>query len=114
MNAVLNKNAERFRKFNVVEELEVGKKENVKDKQEKRMKDVELRLISELLRNSRRSHRELSTAVGVSQPTVSRVLRNLEKGGFIRNYTILPDFGKLGYSLLAITFPPNPNWYKSG
>ena len=68
------------------------------------LKDVELRLISELLKDSRRSDRELAKAIGVSQPTVSRTLPKLEKKGFIRNYTIMPDFGKLGYSVLAITF----------
>lgn len=72
--------------------------------QEKGLKDVQLRLISELLKNSRRSDRELAKAIGVSQPTVSRILAKLEKEGFIRNYTIIPDFGKLGYSILAIIF----------
>ena len=68
------------------------------------MKDIELRLISELLKNSRRSDRELSKVLNVSQPTVSRTLAKLKKEGFIRRYTILPDFAKLGYELLAITF----------
>lgn len=43
------------------------------------MKDVELKLISELLKNSRRSDRELAKTLGVSQPTVSRTLKRLEK-----------------------------------
>jgi len=72
--------------------------------QERNLKSVELRLISELLKNCRRSDRELAKAIGVSQPTVSRTLIKLQKGGFIRNYTIIPDFAKLGYSMLAITF----------
>jgi len=68
------------------------------------MKDVELRLISELMRNSRRSDRELAKAIGVSQPTVSRLIKKLESQGVIKEYTIIPDFSKLGYGLLAITF----------
>jgi DNA-binding Lrp family transcriptional regulator len=68
------------------------------------MKDVELRLISELMRNSRRSDRDLVKAIGVPQPTVSRMMKKLEKEGFIKEYTIIPDFRKLGFSLLAITF----------
>jgi len=68
------------------------------------LKDVELKLLSELLRNSRRSDRELAKVLGVSQPTVSRIIAKLKKEGFIRNYTIIPDFAKLGYGLLAITF----------
>lgn len=69
----------------------------------KPLKDIELRLMSELLRNSFRSDRELAKAIGVSQPTVTRARAKLQKEGYIREYTILPDFGKLGYSLLAIT-----------
>jgi DNA-binding Lrp family transcriptional regulator len=68
------------------------------------MKDVELKLISELMKNSRRSDRELAKAVGVSQPTVSRLVKRLEKDGIIKEYTMIPDFRKLGYQLLALTF----------
>lgn len=68
------------------------------------MKETELKLISELLKDSRRSDRELAKAIGVSQPTVSRMIKRLEKERIIRGYTVVPDFSKLGYSLLAITF----------
>jgi DNA-binding Lrp family transcriptional regulator len=68
------------------------------------MKDVELRLISQLMKNSRRSDRELAKALGVSQPTVSRTIKKLEKDGIIREYTMIPDFAKLGYELMSTTF----------
>lgn len=67
------------------------------------MKDVELRLISELMKNSRRSDRELAKVLGVSQPTVSRTIKKLEKEGYIKEYTIIPDFSKLGYEIMGIT-----------
>lgn len=67
------------------------------------MKEVELRLVSELMKNSRRSDRELAKAVGVSQPTISRMIRRLEKQGVIREYTMVPDFAKIGYGLLTVT-----------
>jgi DNA-binding Lrp family transcriptional regulator len=67
------------------------------------MKDVELRLIAELMKNSRRSDRELARALGVSQPTISRMIRKLEKEGYIKEYTIIPDFSKLGYEIMGIT-----------
>ena len=70
----------------------------------KPLKEVELSLMSELLRNSFRSDRELARAIGVSQPTVTRARAKLQREGYIREYTIVPDFGKLGYSILAITF----------
>jgi len=68
------------------------------------LNNVELRLVSELIKNSRRSSHELAKAIGVSQPTVSRLLRKLEDKGMVREYTILPDFRRLGCNLMALTF----------
>lgn len=68
------------------------------------MKSVEMQLLSELMKNSRRSDRELAKAVGVSQPTISRMLKRLEKEGFIKEYTIVPDLAKIGNDFVAITF----------
>jgi DNA-binding Lrp family transcriptional regulator len=68
------------------------------------MKTVELKLISELMKNSRRSDRELAKAIGVSQPTVSRMIATLEKNGVLKEYTVIPDFNKLGFQILALTF----------
>jgi len=67
------------------------------------LKNVELRLVSELMKNSRRSDRELAKAIGVSQPTVSRLIAKLEKLGVIREYTAIPDFRALGYNIMGIT-----------
>ena len=69
----------------------------------KALKKLELQLISELLRNSRRSDRELSKKLGVSQPTVSRMIKRLEGQGIIKEYTIIPDFAKIGYQLFTVT-----------
>jgi DNA-binding Lrp family transcriptional regulator len=68
------------------------------------LKDVELRLISELMKNSRRSDRELAKVLGVSQPTVSRMLKKLEKEEVIKEYTMIPDFAKLGFEIMSIDF----------
>jgi len=67
------------------------------------MRNVELRLISELMKNSRRSDRQLAKTLGVSQPTVSRLIKKLEKDGVVREYTMIPDFHKLGYEIMGIT-----------
>jgi DNA-binding Lrp family transcriptional regulator len=69
-----------------------------------RLKPTELRLLSELMKDSRRRDRELAKAVGVSQPTVSRMGVRLEKEKVIKEYTMIPDFHKLGFEFLAITF----------
>jgi len=47
------------------------------------LKDVELKFISELMKNSRRSDRELARVLGLSQPTVGRMMKKLEKEGII-------------------------------
>ena len=65
------------------------------------MKDVELRLISELIKDSRRSDRKLAKAIGVSQPTVSRVRLRLEREGMIE-YSASPNLAKLGFEILAV------------
>jgi len=67
------------------------------------LKDVELKLIAELSKNSRRSDRELAKQLHVSQPTVTRIRNKLEKEGIIREYTIIPDFSRLGYQMASVT-----------
>jgi DNA-binding Lrp family transcriptional regulator len=69
-----------------------------------RTKEIERKLISELMKNSRRSDRELAKAIGVSQPTANRMIRKLEQEGYVKEYTMIPDFYKLGYRLMALTF----------
>jgi DNA-binding Lrp family transcriptional regulator len=72
-------------------------------KSESELKGVEVRLVAELMKNSRRSDRELARIIGVSQPTVSRMIKKLEQKGIIKEYTIIPDFYKLGFEIMGIT-----------
>lgn len=67
------------------------------------LKDIELNLISELMKNSRRSDIALAQALGVTQPTVSMTRRRLEKIGLIKEYTMILDWRQLGYQLMAFT-----------
>jgi len=67
------------------------------------LKDVESRLVAELMKNSRRSDRELARALRVSQPTVSRMIKRLEAEGVIKEYTMIPNFIELGYKIMALT-----------
>jgi len=68
------------------------------------MKDVELRLLSELMKNGRKSDGEMAKAIGCSQPAVTRARSRLEKEGIIKEYSMIPDFRKLGFEIMAITF----------
>jgi len=67
------------------------------------MKDIRMKLLSELMKNSKASDRELAVKLGVSQPTVSRIRAKLEKEGYIKEYTFIPDFRKLGFEIAAVT-----------
>ncbi len=68
------------------------------------LKDLELRIVSELMKNCHRTDRELARAIGVSQPTVSRTIRKLEEEGYVKEYAMIPDFRKLGFNMFAFTF----------
>jgi DNA-binding Lrp family transcriptional regulator len=67
------------------------------------LKDIEIKLVCELIRNSRKSDRELAKIIGVSQPTVSRIRTRLERAGIIE-YTGTVNLKKLGFEIIAITF----------
>lgn len=68
------------------------------------MKELEWKLVCELMKNSRRSHRELARRLRVSQPTISRAIWKLEKEGIIKEYTIIPDYTKLGFTIMSLDF----------
>jgi DNA-binding Lrp family transcriptional regulator len=65
-------------------------------------KELPQRLLRELLKNAKRSDRELAKVLGVSQPTITRTRHKLELEGVIQDYTIVPDFKKLGFELMVI------------
>ena len=67
------------------------------------VKDVEVKLITELMKDSRRSDRELAKTLNVSQPTITRTRKKLEEEGYIKEYTIIPDFEKLGFQMMSFT-----------
>jgi DNA-binding Lrp family transcriptional regulator len=74
------------------------------EKKRVKLKDLDVRIIAELMKNSRRSDRELAKVIGVSQPTVTRTRTRLEKEGYIKEYTMIPDFKRLGYQIMGVTF----------
>src|SRR3972149_7014514 len=63
-----------------------------------------IRLLFAMIKQSRRSDRELAKILDISQPTVTRKRMQLEKEGYIREYTLVPELAKIGYDFLAVTF----------
>jgi len=72
--------------------------------------DKVLCILKELIRDSKQSDREVAKAIGTSQPTVTRNRRLLNR--YVRSYTIIPEFSKIGYEILALTFAKARNYNK--
>jgi len=68
-----------------------------------KMKDIDLKILSGLMKNSKISDRKLANSVGVSQPTVTRKRAKMEKE-LSFEYTVIPDFAKLGMEIMAFHF----------
>jgi DNA-binding Lrp family transcriptional regulator len=66
------------------------------------LKSTDRKILFELMKNSKRSDRELSKIIGVSQPTITRRRAVLERE-LIQTYTIIPKWTELGYNICAIT-----------
>jgi len=61
-----------------------------------------VKLLFELIKNSKRSDRDLAKTLSMSQPTVTRLRRALEKEA-IKQYTIIPNLSYLGFDIIAFT-----------
>jgi DNA-binding Lrp family transcriptional regulator len=68
-----------------------------------KLKSVDYELLFEMLKNARRSDRELAKILEVSQPTVSRRRVYVEKH-LIDGYTAVPKWESLRYCLFVMTF----------
>ena len=66
--------------------------------------ELKMKLVAELLKNCRRSDRELARVLKTSQPTITRARQKIEREGYVRSYTFIPDCRKLGYEIIAFTF----------
>jgi len=68
-----------------------------------KLKDIDYKILAELMKNSKMSDRKLAKILGVSQPTVTRRRARIERD-LIDGYTAIPKWEKLGYDILAFTF----------
>ncbi len=65
--------------------------------------ETSLNVLRELLRDARLSFREVARRIGVSSGTVASRVRELERNGVIKKYTVQLDHEKMDYELTAIT-----------
>jgi len=65
--------------------------------------ETDRRILSELLRDCRRSYRAIARRADISVGTVLSRIRRMEKSGIIRGYTAILDQEKLGYQLTVLT-----------
>ena len=65
--------------------------------------DIDRKVLRELLKNSKRSYRELAKSMGVSAATVINHVQRLESAGVLKDYSVRLDHERLGYELTVIT-----------
>jgi len=65
--------------------------------------DIDRKVLRELLKDSKRSHREMAKGIGVSTATVINHVERLESAGVVKNYTVQLDHERLGYELTVVT-----------
>ena len=68
-----------------------------------KLKDIDFKILSGLMKNSKISDRKLAEIIGVSQPTVTRRRAKMEKE-LSFEYTVIPDLSKLGMEILVFHF----------
>jgi len=68
-----------------------------------KLKDIDFKILFELMKNSKISDRKLAKTLGVSQPTVSRRRARLEKE-LIAGYTVIPKWNRVGFKIVVFTF----------
>ncbi len=64
--------------------------------------DLNKRLLEELLRNSKRSYRQLADELGIAPGTVLKRIKDMESSGIIKSYSIVIDHSKLGSQIIAL------------
>jgi DNA-binding Lrp family transcriptional regulator len=61
--------------------------------------EVEKRILNALIKDSRRSYRELAKEAKVSIATISNKIREFNKKEIIKKYTAIVDYDQLGYDM---------------
>jgi DNA-binding Lrp family transcriptional regulator len=64
--------------------------------------DIDIRILNLLQEDSRLSYNKIATKLRLSVGTVFNHVKNLQKRGVLKGYTIILDWVKLGYNLSAL------------
>ncbi len=69
---------------------------------------IDIRILKLLSKNARLTYKELAEILGTTRQRISRRMDRLERNGVIKKYTVIPDYGALGYVhvILGITLKP--------
>jgi DNA-binding Lrp family transcriptional regulator len=71
---------------------------------------LRFKILELLMGDSRLSHREIASKLGVSPTTVGKVLKQLEDENVVQGYTTLVDWSKLGYdSVMCLQLAASPD-----
>jgi len=61
------------------------------------------KVLTEYLKDSRQSFREVARKIGISSGTVASRIKEMEENGIINKYSTMLNYEKLGYELTAVT-----------
>jgi DNA-binding Lrp family transcriptional regulator len=67
-----------------------------------RIDGVDIEILNLLQEDSRLSFNKIAKKLGISVGTAYNRVKNLEKKGILRNYTVVVDAAKIGYGLTAV------------
>ncbi len=68
------------------------------------LREKEKQVLFELLRNGRKPDKHIAQALGLTQPTVTRIRQKLERERLIKGYKAGVDERAIGFSISVITF----------
>ncbi len=66
------------------------------------MDELDLKILSILLKDARKSYREIAGELGVATSTVFNRVKALLRRGVVKGFVTLLDYAKLGYKLTAL------------
>jgi DNA-binding Lrp family transcriptional regulator len=64
--------------------------------------EVDLRIIEQLLKDGRKSYREIARELGLSVATVHNRVKRLQAEGVIKGFAPIMDYSRLGFDLTAL------------